>query len=122
MAKFACGQQGTPYVLGGNGGKGGYDCSGLTAASYQAAGVWPKGKRGTAQTQFNQSPHVPAGAALKPGDSVFFSPTSSPSDIGHVGVVVGNGRMVAAPEPGKVVIEQPIPTKGFMGATRPAGS
>lgn len=43
-----------------------------------------------------------------PGDLVFFNsgPGSSPDNPGHVGIVIGNGRMIAAPRPGAVVQTQ----------------
>jgi cell wall-associated NlpC family hydrolase len=118
---YACGQRGLPYVWGGNGpdgGHAGFDCSGLTKAAYAAAGVTlPR----TAQTQFNAGPHVPAGQPLLPGDLVFYG---TPNNIHHVGLYIGGGSMVDAPDFGQVVKVQPYRYKGddYAGATRPAGS
>src|SRR6266545_3518288 len=54
---FALAQLGTPYRWGGDGlEEGGFDCSGLVHAAYQAAGVpLPR----TAQTQYDAGPHLP---------------------------------------------------------------
>jgi hypothetical protein len=118
---YACGQRGLPYVWAGNGpdgGHAGFDCSGLTKAAYAAAGVTlPR----TAQTQFNAGPHVPAGQPLLPGDLVFYG---TPNSIHHVGLYIGGGSMVDAPDFGQVVKVQPYRYKGddYAGATRPAGS
>ena len=118
---YACGQRGLPYVWGGNGPDGGhtgFDCSGLTKAAYAAAGVTlPR----TAQTQFNAGPHVPAGQPLLPGDLVFYG---TPNNIHHVGLYIGGGSMVDAPDFGQVVKVQPYRYKGddYAGATRPASS
>ncbi|WP_410593582.1 NlpC/P60 family protein [Amycolatopsis sp. lyj-23] len=118
---YACGQRGLPYVWGGNGPQGGhagFDCSGLTKAAYAAAGVTlPR----TAQTQFNTGPHVPPGQPLLPGDLVFYG---TPNNIHHVGLYIGGGSMVDAPDFGQVVKVQPYRYNGddYAGATRPTGS
>ncbi|MEC3974953.1 C40 family peptidase [Amycolatopsis sp. H20-H5] len=115
---YACGQRGLPYVWGGNGPQdGGFDCSGLTLAAYNAAGVTlPR----TADSQFRAGPHVPDGQPLLPGDLVFYG---TAAHIHHVGLYLGGGLMVDAPDFGQVVKIQPYRYKGddYEGATRPAG-
>jgi cell wall-associated NlpC family hydrolase len=117
---YACGQRGTPYLWGGNGEEdGGFDCSGLTKASYAAAGITlPR----TAHTQFHAGPRVPAGQPLLPGDLVFYGNPNT--KIHHVGLYLGGGLMVDAPDRGQVVKVEPYRYRGddFAGATRPAGS
>jgi cell wall-associated NlpC family hydrolase len=118
---YACGQRGLPYVWGGNGpdgGHSGFDCSGLTKAAYAAAGVTlPR----TAQTQYNAGSRVPAGQPLLPGDLVFYG---TPNNIHHVGLYIGGGFMVDAPDFGQVVKVEPYRYKGddYAGATRLASS
>ncbi|MFC0432246.1 C40 family peptidase [Kutzneria buriramensis] len=114
---YACGQRGLPYVWGGNGAQdGGFDCSGLTKAAYAAAGIsLPR----TAQTQYDAGPRVPAGQPLLPGDLVFFG---TPSNVHHVGLYIGGGLMIDAPDFGQHVKSEPYTETGFLGATRPAGT
>jgi cell wall-associated NlpC family hydrolase len=113
---FALAQLGTPYRWGGEGG-GGFDCSGLVQAAYQTAGVaLPR----VAQAQYDAGPLLPAGAALEPGDLVFFG--SSPSAVSHVGIVVGGGEMVDAPHTGAVVRIESYAWPDYLGASRPATS
>ena len=66
---FARSQLGQPYRWAGNGAAdGGFDCSGLTSASYAAAGIpIPR----TAQAQFNAGPRVPPDQPIRAGDLVF---------------------------------------------------
>ncbi|MFE5566600.1 C40 family peptidase [Amycolatopsis japonica] len=115
---YACGQRGLPYVWGGNGplnGDAGFDCSGLTKAAYDAAGIsLPR----TAHTQYNAGPRVPDGSLL-PGDLVFYGP---PSKIRHVGLYLGNGKMLNAPTFGQPVQidNYRYPGDDYAGATRPA--
>jgi cell wall-associated NlpC family hydrolase len=111
---FAQSQLGKPYVWGGDGDhEGGYDCSGLTHAAYQAAGVTiPR----TAQTQHNAGPPLPPGAPLLPGDLVFFS--SSPHTITHVGIAISSTQMINAPYTGAVIRIDPIGR--YLAATRPS--
>lgn len=117
---YAQGQLGLPYTWGGNGpaaGDPGFDCSGLTKASYLAAGIsLPR----TAQQQYDAGPHVPAGATLKPGDLVFYGPPQG--GIHHVGLYIGDGQMIDAPSSGKKIRVGPYRYGGddYAGATRPA--
>jgi cell wall-associated NlpC family hydrolase len=116
---FALNQRGLPYVWGGDGpaaGDAGFDCSGLTKASYRAAGIeLPR----TAHTQYYAGPHVPDGAPLEPGDLVFYG---VPQRVHHVGLYLGGGRMVNAPDFGKPVQIAYVryPGDDYVGATRPA--
>ncbi|WP_374203851.1 NlpC/P60 family protein [Pseudonocardia sp. ICBG601] len=111
-------QIGLPYVWGGNGpenGHRGFDCSGLTTFAYAKAGVTlPR----TAHTQFRHGPRLPAGVELRPGDLVFYGTYAK---VHHVGMFIGQGRMVNAPTFG-----QPVQTAwyrwsgdDYLGATRP---
>jgi cell wall-associated NlpC family hydrolase len=89
-AKFACSQAGKPYVYGA-GGPSSYDCSGLTAAAWQSVGVSIPHK---ASWQRSSMPSV-SRANLKLGDLVFYY-----SDLRHVGIYVGDGKVMHAPQPG----------------------
>ncbi|MFE9748240.1 NlpC/P60 family protein [Saccharothrix saharensis] len=116
---YACGQLGLPYVWGGDGiHEGGYDCSGLTKAAYAAADIpLPR----TAQTQYDTGPHVPLGQPLLPGDLVFYG---TPDNVHHVGLYIGNGHMINAPDFGQPVQIDNYRYDGddYAGATRPTTS
>jgi peptidoglycan DL-endopeptidase CwlO len=106
---FAYGALGKPYIWGATGPHG-YDCSGLTQAAWRAAGVsLPR----TTYTQINAGHRVPR-TQLAPGDLVFFY-----SGISHVGLYIGNGRMIHAPHPGAPVRLASITDMPFAGAARP---
>jgi cell wall-associated NlpC family hydrolase len=115
---YACGQRGLPYVWGGNGpedGDAGFDCSGLTRASYSAAGIsLPR----TSREQYAAGPRVPAGAPLLPGDLVFYATAGR---VHHVGLYIGGGNMIDAPDFGQAVKVEPYrhPGDDYVGATRP---
>jgi cell wall-associated NlpC family hydrolase len=119
--RTALAQIGLPYVWGGDGptnGDAGFDCSGLTTFSYGTVGVLlPR----TAHTQYNAGPHVPDGAALQPGDLVFYGTSAR---VHHVGMYLGAGRMVNAPTFGKPVQVAFYRYRGddYLGATRPAAA
>ncbi|MFD4657502.1 NlpC/P60 family protein [Kitasatospora sp. NPDC058444] len=107
---FAQAQLGKPYgwsMTGPNS----FDCSGLTGAAYRAAGV--KLSR-ISQDQWNDGPHVDR-ANLQPGDLVFFY-----DDIHHVGLYIGDGKMIHAPRTGKNIEVLPISAMPYKGAVRPA--
>jgi peptidoglycan DL-endopeptidase CwlO len=83
---------GTPYIWGGAG-PGGFDCSGLTSWVYGELGVrLPH----NAAAQFDLGRPVRR-SRLRRGDLLFFD------GLGHVGVYLGRGRMVHAPESGRSV-------------------
>ncbi len=110
---FAARQLGTPYVWGGTG-NGGFDCSGLVQAAYRAAGIaLPR----VAQDQFDAGPAVPAGSTVAPGDLVFFG--SGPLGVDHVGLYVGAGEMIDAPDTGAPVRFDSADSTDLVGATRP---
>ncbi|WP_037307052.1 C40 family peptidase [Amycolatopsis orientalis] len=118
---YACSQRGLPYVWGGDGpdgGHDGFDCSGLTKAAYGAAGVpLPR----TAHTQYKAGPQVPLNEPLLPGDLVFYG---TPARIHHVGLYIGNGKMINAPTFGHPVQidDYRSPGDDYAGATRPSFS
>jgi len=71
-----------------------FDCSGLTHYAWGQAGVYlPRNSRAQAAA----TPRVPA-AAAQPGDLIFYY-----SPISHVGIYVGDGRLLHAPNSGSVV-------------------
>nr|WP_312859849.1 NlpC/P60 family protein [Pseudonocardia bannensis] len=117
----AMAQLGLPYQWGGNGpaaGDPGFDCSGLTTFAYAAAGITlPR----TAHTQYYAGPHVSDGAALQPGDLVFYGTAAK---VHHVGMYIGEGRMVNAPTFGTPVRTSYYRWRGddYLGATRPAAT
>ncbi|MGW6273999.1 NlpC/P60 family protein [Streptomyces sp. NPDC055060] len=101
---------GSPYVWGATG-PDAFDCSGLTQAAYRSAGVeLPR----TTYAQIATGERVPR-SQLQPGDLVFFY-----QGISHVGLYVGNGQMIHAPNPSAPVRLAPISQMPFAGATRVA--
>lgn len=114
---FAETKLGLPYEWGGTGPL--YDCSGLTQAAYAAAGVR---LRRTSREQFWDGPRV-ALAELQPGDLVFYaSDVTDPATIHHLGLYVGNGRMIEAAHTGTVIRYTSIDRPGYIGAVRPTVS
>ncbi|MEV0013913.1 C40 family peptidase [Streptomyces tendae] len=99
---------GSPYVWGATG-PNAFDCSGLIQAAYRAAGIsLPR----TTYAQIDAGRRVPR-SELLPGDLVFFY-----SGISHVGIYVGNGQMIHAPNPSAPVRVAPVDEMPFAGATR----
>ncbi|MEU1051034.1 NlpC/P60 family protein [Streptomyces sp. NPDC005876] len=105
---YAYAKLGSPYVWGATG-PDAFDCSGLIQAAYRSAGVsLPR----TTYAQIGAGRRV-SRAALLPGDLVFFY-----SGVSHVGIYVGNGRMIHAPNPSAPVRLAPVDQMPFAGATR----
>jgi hypothetical protein len=112
--EFALAQQGKPYRWGAEG-PDAFDCSGLTWAAYRAAGVQlPR----TAEGQLAGGGPRVSRDQLEPGDLVFFR-TNGPTRR-HVGLYVGAGRMVEAPNRRAAVRVASIRRPGYLGAVRPA--
>ena len=87
---------GTPYVWGGSTPETGFDCSGYVCWVYNQNG-YDVG-RTTANGLWNKSQHI-SEAEAKPGDLVFFDGTYDTPGKSHVGIYLGNGKMVSAGDP-----------------------
>ncbi|WP_203639643.1 MULTISPECIES: C40 family peptidase [Levilactobacillus] len=94
--KVAKAQLGKPYGWGSTG-PSRFDCSGFTSYVYKkgASKQIPR----TAQAQYNKYKHV-SYKNIKKGDLVFFG--GSKRSISHVGLYVGNGRMIDSQNRGVV--------------------
>jgi peptidoglycan DL-endopeptidase CwlO len=104
-------QLGVPYRWGGAS-PSGFDCSGLV--------MWVYGRLGlslphNAAALYGVGRPVPR-RALRPGDLLFFS------GLGHVGLYIGRGRMIHAPQSGRNVEIQALSSRhgSFVGARRVA--
>lgn len=105
---------GTPYRYGGETLRG-VDCSGLVQMAYAAAGIdVPR----TADQQFSR---LPQRDVARPGDLLFFG---SGSTATHVGIYLGDRRMIHAPGRGRKVtttsLELDYWHENFLGAAGPA--
>ncbi|WP_326566098.1 NlpC/P60 family protein [Amycolatopsis rhabdoformis] len=99
---------GKPYVTGGTG-PNSFDCSGLMLWAYARAGIsLPRTSR--AQSTFGTP--IPR-SQLQPGDLVFYY-----SPVSHVGMYLGDGKMIHAPDTGDVVKISPLQSQ-YAGARRP---
>ena len=90
---------GTPYRWGGNTPDGGFDCSGLVDYIYRNAAGLALPHSSREMSQMNGA-RVRQMTELISGDLVFFGGSGG---ISHVGVYVGKGRFVHAPNSGGTV-------------------
>jgi cell wall-associated NlpC family hydrolase len=100
---------GARYVWGATG-PNTFDCSGFTSYVYRQVGVSiPR----TSRDQIGAGERV-SRSDLAPGDLVFFG-----SPIHHVGMYIGGGMMIHAPNSGDVVRIAPAFRSNYVGACRP---
>jgi cell wall-associated NlpC family hydrolase len=109
--RLALKELGTPYVWGGAS-PSGLDCSGLV--------MWVYGRLGldlphNAAALYGLGRPVPL-RAMRPGDLVFFP------GLGHVGIYIGRGRMIHAPQSGRSVEVEALDERSYppVGARRVA--
>lgn len=98
-AQAALSRQGSPYSWGAEG-PGSFDCSGLMLWAYRQAGVdLPHSSREQARMGSPVSR-----AQLQPGDLI-----AQYAPVSHIGMYVGDGRYVHAPQGGDVVRVEEVP-------------
>lgn len=91
---------GVPYVWGGNDPRVGLDCSSLVQRAFADIGVsLPR----VAADQARKGTPVASLAQAKPGDLVAFG-----SPVDHIGIYVGDNKMIVAPRRGDVVKIQEV--------------
>jgi cell wall-associated NlpC family hydrolase len=106
--RYALEKVGDPYVWAAAG-PNAFDCSGLVVWAYAQEGIELPHYTGDL---WNEGEHVSEND-LEPGDLVFFY-----ADISHVGIYIGDGLMVDAPQTGEDVKVQPINQDPYVGAVR----
>jgi cell wall-associated NlpC family hydrolase len=100
-------RQGAPYIWGAEG-PGTFDCSGLVLWAYRQAGV------GLPRVAFDQArAGTPVVSGLLPGDLIaLYWPVS------HIGIYVGNGLYINAPQSGDVVKVARVPWRDVTAIRR----
>jgi cell wall-associated NlpC family hydrolase len=106
--RYALTRRGDPYVWGAAG-PNQFDCSGLVMWAYAQVGISLEHYTGD---QWGEGEHI-SRSQLQPGDLVFFF-----ADIGHVGMYIGDGLMLDAPDFGQPVQVQPVFWDAYVGAVR----
>lgn len=101
-------QVGKPYEWGGSG-PDTFDCSGLTAWAWKAGGKYLPH---SSKAQYDATRRVSVDD-VQPGDLLFYG-----NPIHHVGIYVGNGQMIEAPETGKNVRYASIYRRDMVGVGR----
>ncbi len=119
--RYALAQLGDRYVWATEG-PDTFDCSGLMWAAYRtaAAGSYTLPRVAADQYYATRGRAVDR-RSLLPGDLIFFSSSNSWTGIHHVGMYVGGGRMVHAPNSNEVVKISPVWWSHFFAATRVYG-
>ena len=110
VVAYARSQIGVPYLWGGEGvADGGFDCSGLSLKAWDSIGIKLVHQ---SQIQWGQTARV-AKADLQPGDLVFFG-----APIHHLGIYIGDGKMIEAPRTGTTVRIGSINRRDLVGGGR----
>ncbi|MGW4677640.1 C40 family peptidase [Micromonospora taraxaci] len=120
--RYALAQLGDPYKWSEEG-PDQFDCSGLMWAAYRSPGADYFDLPRVARDQYaaTRGRTVPQ-SALLPGDLLFFASGSSWTTIHHVGMYIGNGKMVQAPTTGDVVKISAVRWTRLYAATRVIGA
>jgi len=121
VVQIALAQLGVPYQWGGSS-PSGFDCSGLTSYVYRQVGIsLPR----TSQSQYRAGGHIAPDRLdlLRAGDLVFFATGGDPNQVHHVGIYIGDGEYVHAPQQNDVVkissLTDRIASRGdYVGASR----
>ena len=120
VVDFAMQFLGYDYVYGGKSPEQGFDCSGFVYYVYKQFGytLYPG-----ATNQWNTlSDVVIPRDELRPGDLVFFSDNGAVSGMTHVGLYIGDGKMIHASTPSTGVIiselSEPYYVRMYLGAKR----
>lgn len=117
VIEFARKQLGTAYVYGAAG-PNNFDCSGLTMSAYRSIGVTIP-RRSQEQWSWDPKIRVKKGRE-QPGDLVFFAGSDGTmSSPGHVGLVIGGGRMIEDPHTGAVARISSYKRPDLVGFNRP---
>lgn len=101
-------QIGKPYEWGADG-PDSFDCSGLTQWAWRAGG---KSLPHSSQAQYSATSRVPV-AQIQPGDLTFYG-----NPIHHVGIYVGDGKMIEASQTGTPVRYASIYRSDLVGVGR----
>jgi peptidoglycan DL-endopeptidase CwlO len=108
VIRAALAEVGKPYVYGASG-PAGFDCSGLTSYAYAAIGV---GLPHSSKAQSQMGVQIDR-KDLQPGDIVYFY-----KPVSHVGLYIGDGKMVEARTFGQPVSVTSVDRSGYDGAVR----
>ena len=107
---------GVPYLWGGTDPSTGLDCSGFTRLVFGNLGIdLPR----VSSQQATAGRPVASLVDARAGDLVFFDHSSDRAGIDHVGIYIGNGKMIAAPQPGESVKIQDVGTPAVIRRVLP---
>jgi peptidoglycan DL-endopeptidase CwlO len=107
---------GVPYLWGGTDPAKGLDCSGFTKLVFGNLGIdLPR----VSSQQATAGKPVASLAEARPGDLVFFDHSSGRPGIDHVGIYLGNGKMIAAPKAGETVSVKDVGTPSVIRRVLP---
>lgn len=99
---------GYDYAYGGTSPKSGFDCSGFTSYVYKHFGYTISR---SSKAQANNGKEV-SKSDLQPGDLLIFK-NQSLTAIGHVGIYVGDNKMIHSSEPGVGVVITDLDANGY---------